>query len=350
MIPHNRPWITAEDRQAVDAVLASGWIAQGPQVLALERFFVEHQGGGEACAVSSGSSALLLALQACGAGAGDAVIVPTYACSALVNAVHMAGARPVVVDVRMDDFCLDPASVDARPAASRFAIAVHAFGARADVGALQALGLSVIEDCCQSLGGLVDGRPLGGDGAAAVYSFYASKIVTGGQGGLVWSRDAGLVAHVRDYRQFDGRENYVPRFNFQMTDLQAAMVVSQLARLDTIRDRRAAARRAIVAALPAGFAAQADVDQPGRMAHRCVVVAQDLRARDALAAHLHASGIGCIVPVERFELLHRYLGLDPAAYPVAEALADRTLSLPVFPALESDALGRIVDALHRFHP
>lgn len=350
MIPHNRPWITAEDRRAVDAVLESGWIAQGPQVLALERFFVEHHGGGEACAVSSGSSALLLALRACGAGAGDAVLVPTYACSALLNAVHMAGARPVVVDVRMDDFCIDAESVDARRDGARFAIAVHAFGARANVEALTALGVSVVEDCCQSLGGMADGRPLGGQGAAAVYSFYASKIVTGGQGGLVWSRDAGFVAQVRDYRQFDGRENYVPRFNFQMTDLQAAMVVSQLARLDAIRDRRAAARRAIVAALPAGLSVQADVEQPGRMAHRCVVVAPDPGTRDALAAHLHGSDIGCIVPVERFELLHRYLGLDPAAYPVAEALADRTLSVPVFPALESDALGRIVDALHRFHP
>lgn len=347
MIPHNRPWITAEDRAAVDAVLQSGWIAQGPRVEALEHWFVSKYAGGGACAVSSGTSALFMALRGCGIGAGDAVAVPTYACSALLNAVHMAGAAPVVVDVRPDDFCIDATVV---PVGPRAVIAVHTFGARADVAALGAGGAMVIEDCCHSLGGHEDGRPLGADGAAAVFSFYASKLVTGGQGGLVWSPDPAVIARIRDYREFDGRADYLPRFNFQMTDMQAAMIVSQLGRIDAIRFRRDAHRRAIAAALPAGFGMQAGLDPPGRMAYRCVLLAPDAPARDALAAHMKSRGVGCIVPVERFELLHRYLGLDPAGFPVAESLADRTLSVPVFPALPADALATIVDALGGFRP
>jgi perosamine synthetase len=108
MISHNRPLISSEDRGAVDAVLASGWIAQGPSVAALETSFVRYHASGGACAVSNGTASLFLALKALGAGAGSEVAVPSYACSALLNAVFMIGALPKVVDVLPDTFCMDP--------------------------------------------------------------------------------------------------------------------------------------------------------------------------------------------------------------------------------------------------
>lgn len=348
LIPHNRPLITAEDRAAVDAVLSSGWIAQGPAVAALEASIVGLYRGGSACAVSSGTAALFLALRALG-GATDAIVaVPSYACSALLNAVHMAGAIPRVVDVLPDTFCLDPDGLRAQAADARFVIAVHTFGAAADVAALRTGGRTVIEDCCQSLGGLRGGLPLGADGDAAVFSFYATKLITGGQGGLVWSRT--VSEKVRDYRQFDGRETYERRFNFQLTDLQAALAASQLGRLDTIRTRRAAIAGAYFAALPKGLKTQRDICAPGRMAHRFVVVAPNREMRDRLDAHMQAAGIECIVPVQRFELLHRYLGLDRAAYPVAERLADTTLSLPLHLCLADAELAQICNALAQFKP
>jgi dTDP-4-amino-4,6-dideoxygalactose transaminase len=111
LIPHNRPLITAADRAAVDAVLTSGWIAEGPAVQALEARMVRLYGGGGACAVSSGTAALFLALKALGAASDTIVAVPTYTCSALLNAVFMAGTTPRVVDVLPDSFCLDPDAV-----------------------------------------------------------------------------------------------------------------------------------------------------------------------------------------------------------------------------------------------
>lgn len=345
-IPHNCPWITPEDRAAVDAVLASGWIAQGPAVAGLEAAFVGLHGGGSACALASGTAALALALHGLEIGPGMTVALPTYACSALLNAVHWVGARPVIVDVSADAFVLDAASLPATDAV----IAVHAYGAPAPVAAYRAHGAKVIEDCCQALGGEVAGQALGEQGDAAVYSFYATKIISGGYGGLVWSRNVECIERVRDYRQFDGRDSYTPRFNFQLGDMQAALALSQFARLDAIRERRARLARRYAEALPAGFELQAGLHASGRMAYRFAPIAPDRATRDALMAHLAAQGIACIVPVERFELLHHYLGLDPAAFPVAERLADTTLSLPLYPALSDAEADRICAALRGFQP
>jgi len=346
LIPHNRPLITAEDSAAVDAVLASGWIAQGPAVQALETSMVQQYRSGGAVAVSSGTAALFLALKALGAVPGTTVAVPTYACSALLNAVFMAGAVARLVDVLPDTFCLDPDAVKSQAPDAGFVIAVHTFGAVAEVAALRGHGRIVIEDCCQSLGGMSGEEPLGAVGDAAVFSFYATKIITAGQGGLVWSRT--VSEKVRDYRQFDGRESYDPRFNFQLTDLQAALANSQLERLGRIRARRAAIAGAYLAALPKGLETQRDPCAAGRMAQRFVVVAPDQATRDRLLAHMTAAGVGCIVPIARFELLHRYLHLDPAAYPVAEQLSATTLSLPLHLCLSDADVAVISDALKRF--
>lgn len=350
MIPHNRTLISAEDRAAADAVLAGGWIAQGPAVAALESRFVEHYSGGGACAVSSGTAALFLALKALGAGPGAAVAVPSYSCSALLNAVFMAGASPRVIDVLPDTFCLDPKAFEAQAADARLVVAVHTYGATAEIAAMKARGRVVVEDCCQALGGTVAGEPQGGAGEAAIFSFYATKIVTGGQGGMVWSREAGVVEKVRDYRQFDGRETYEPRFNLQMTDLQAALVNSQMRRLESIRARRAGIAKTYLSALPHGLSTQAGLSEPGRMPYRFVLVTPDRPTREALRDHLAAAGVQCIVPVEGFELLHRYLKLDPAGYPVSERLAETTLSLPIHPSLGDDDVSVVCEALSKWQP
>ena len=349
MIPHNRPFVTSEDRASVDSVLSSGWLAQGPAVAALEAGFVRRYSLGGACAVGSGTAALFLAMRALGAGRGDHVLVPSYSCSALLNAVIMTGASPRVVDVLPQTFCLDPAAATAQAFDTRFVVAVHTFGAVAEVRALKSRAI-VIEDCCHALGGTVSGVPLGRVGAAAVFSFYATKIVAGGQGGLVWSPDASVAENVRDYREFDGRERYEPRFNVQMTDIHAALVNSQMARLESIRARRAVMAEAYLSALPDGLATQAGLSEPGRMVHRFVVVTPDRAVRDRLRAHMLAAGVGCTVPVERFELLHRYLNLDPASYPISERLADTTLSLPMHLGVSDDEVSIISDAIGGFRP
>ncbi len=350
MIPHNRPLILPCDRAAVDAVLASGWIAQGPATRRLEDRFVGYFGGGAACASSSGTAALLVALKALGAGPGAVVALPTYSCTALLDAVFMTGAEPQVVDVCADTFCLDGRLVSQQAPTARFIVAVNTFGAPADIGLLSAPGRTVVEDCCQSFGGAIAGEPLGSRGAVAVFSFYATKIITGGQGGLIWTRSAEAAVRARSYLQSNGAERYEPRFNLQITDIQAALADSQMQRLDSIRERRSEIGRAYLAALPHGLSAQAGIADPGRMVHRFVVVTPDRATREALRERMAAAGVGCIVPVERFELLHRGLRLDADAYPVAERLVDTTLSLPVHLNLGDQDVATVCDVLHRFEP
>ena len=229
-------------------------------------------------------------------------------------------------------------------------IAVHTFGAAADISMLKRQSRTVIEDCCQALGGTVAGIPLGSNGDVAVFSFYATKIITGGQGGLIWSRTASVIDKIRDYRQFDCRYDYEPRFNFQMSDIQAALVNNQMGRLASIRNRRAEIAEAYLSSLPKGLITRIRSSDPSRMVYRFVVEAPDLPSREALRTHMEAANIGCIVPIERYELLHRCLKLDPVEYPVSEHLADTTLSLPMHIGLSDKDVSTICEALSKFEP
>ncbi|HLE42853.1 MAG TPA: aminotransferase class I/II-fold pyridoxal phosphate-dependent enzyme, partial [Methylomirabilota bacterium] len=221
------------------AAVASGQIAQGPRVAEFERAMaarLEARGG---VAVSSGTAALHLALLALGVGPGDEVLVPSYACAALLHAVRAAGAVPRPVDVDPATFNLDPdAAKRASSARTRALIAVHAFGLPADLEPLRALGVPVVEDAAQALGARCGRRPVGGLGEVGVLSFYATKLMTTGEGGMLVSGDARLLAAARDLREYDEKPDDRPRFNYKLTDLAAALGLAQLARLDGFLARR----------------------------------------------------------------------------------------------------------------
>ncbi len=350
MIPHNTPLIKDEDREAVDSVLRSGWVAQGSQVNTLEANYVSYFDGGVACAVSSGTAALFLSLKGLGVGKGSKVAVPTYACSALLNAVFMAGAMPSVVDILPDSFCLDPVALGQQAADASCVIPVHCYGEPANISAMLQPGRKLIEDCCHSLGGSDANDLIGRTGDIAVFSFYATKIITGGQGGLIWANDPILAAKIHDYRQFDCREDYVPRFNLQMTDIQAALINSQMRRLKAIKARRQLIAKSYLAALPEGLKVQSGITDVGRMIYRFVVVTPDLATRDALHRHMQNAGVSSVIPINRYELLHRYLKLDPNHYPVAENLVETTLSLPIYPGLTEAQVAQVQGALMKFRP
>jgi dTDP-4-amino-4,6-dideoxygalactose transaminase len=292
---------------------------------------------------------LFLTLLALGVRAGSRVAVPTYACSALLDAVRLAQAEPVVVDVSPDDLNLDPemltASVKRSGRRVDATILVHMFGARGAVERLQHVGGEIVEDCCQSLGGALGAELLGSRGRAAVFSLSASKVITCGHGGMIWDRVGTVASAASDLQNYDGRARYVPRFNFQLTDIQAAMARSQLTRLTTIADRRRLIARRYVDSLPPGIDAPVGVMDAGRMVYRFVIRTHSSQHQAALHAHFDSLGITTIIPVERFELLHRYLGLDPVNYPVAETAVDTTLSIPVFPGLTDSEIDRICAGL-----
>ncbi len=240
------PMIGAEERAAVDRVLASGRLAMGPEVAAFEQEFATLVAGRPCVAVNSGTSALHLALLALGIGPGDEVIVPSFTFAATANAVALAGASPVFADIDPASFCLDPAAADAAVTPRTAAIMpVHLYGHPADTVRLEEVarrhGLAVVEDAAQAHAASDDGRPVGSLGAAAAFSFYPTKNMTTGEGGMVVCADESVARQVRLLRN-QGMErryaNEVVGFNLRMTDIAAAIGRVQLTRLGDWTERR----------------------------------------------------------------------------------------------------------------
>lgn len=336
-IPHNRLTHDAAERDAVAAVVASGYWAQGPQVAALEDQLAKAAGRSSAVATGSGLGALRLALIAAGVGPGDEVIVPAYGCVALANAVLACGAAPVIADVRAGDWNLDPASVSAcMSAQTRAVIAVHTFGTPAPVAALRHDGVTVIEDCAHGL--LVGG--MGALGDMAITSFYATKLVGAGMGGAVLA-GAGEAARIQALRDYEDQPADGLRLNDKMTDMAGALARCQLQRLPAMIERRAAlARRYLEAFAPlAQRGVLALPEMLGeRVWYRFAVESLAMDAVDAVE-RLRALGIGADLPV--FDWRAR----DAAACPVADRAYRRLVSLPLYPMLTDAEQDRVITTM-----
>lgn len=296
-----------------------------------------------AAAVSSGTAAIYLALRALGVGPRDEVLMPSYVCSALLQATEAAGATARLVEVDPDTFNLSPADTRRRLRRRTKALIVpHLFGLPADLDELLALGPPVIEDCAQTIGVSYHGRPVGSFGAAAVCSFYATKLVAAGEGGMVASASSALLAKVRDGRTYDERRRYTPGFNFKLSGLHAALGLNQLRRLPrmVLRRRRIARRydRAL-AGLP--WHRPAWPADRGHAYYRYVVRISG--GVDRVMARLLADGVTARRPV--FRPIHRDLG--QTGFPVTDRLWREALSLPIYPVLTERELRRIVAAVTR---
>jgi perosamine synthetase len=342
VIPHNRPTLDETDMEAVAAVLRSGHIAQGPEVRALEEEIAERYGrpGWDGVAVSSGTAALYLALQALGVGPGHRVLIPTYVCTALIHAVRLLGAEPHLGDINDADFNLAAGRGLVAEGLSAV-ILPHTYGVPGDPAPFLALGLPVIEDAAQAIGARLAGRPVGSLGDLAVFSFYATKPLTCGQGGMVIGPRP-VCDEIRDRRDYDGKRELKQRFNFQMNDLQAALGRSQLQRFDAFLARRRETAAVYASALPRHARTQTAVSGSEPNNFRFVVRLEDV---EAARQHFQREGVTTIVPTETWELLHRQLGLAPETFPVAETVARTTLSLPTHPTLTDAERKRVADVL-----
>jgi dTDP-4-amino-4,6-dideoxygalactose transaminase len=323
----------------VAAVVRRGWVAAGPEVAAFERELAARLGVEAVAAVASGSVALELALRALGVGGGDEVVIPTYVCDALHHAVRRTGATPVLADADPATLSLSAADARARlTPRTRAVIVPHAFGLATDLAPFRALGVPVVEDCAQTLGARVAGRPVGSLGAVAVCSFYATKLLTTGEGGAV-AGPAALIDRVRDTRDYDERDDLTPRMNAKLSDLAAALGRGQLARLDGfLARRRAVAARYRERLRGTACAAPADAGER-HVYHRFVVETE--RAPERLQAALAARGVAARRPV--FRPAHVALGLD--GFPAAERLWRRTLSIPCYPTLTDAEVDTVAAAL-----
>ncbi|HEX9247656.1 MAG TPA: DegT/DnrJ/EryC1/StrS family aminotransferase [bacterium] len=342
VIPHSRPSLSVEDFAAVAGVMRSGHLAQGEQVQQFEESVAASVGRRGGVATSSGTAALHLALLALGVGAGDEVIVPSYTCVALLHAVRYVGATPRLVDIEPDQYNISAHEIRQHLSPRIKAMIIpHMFGMPADLEPLASLGVPLIEDCAQSLGATYNEKPVGRFGIISICSFYATKVITTGEGGMLLSDSDFLLRRARDLRDYDGRAVHETRFNYKMTDLQAALGISQLRRLPSFLARRGALAARYAAALR-----DLPVSLPSVMAGRThifyrYVVGVDGAAR--LAHRLGMRGIQCKPPV--FKPLHHCLGQEGFAH--TDAAMQRALSIPLYPALtdeEADTVVREVSA------
>lgn len=360
-IPIARPLISDEDKRRVLDVLDSGMLVAGRQVAEFEQAFARYVGAREAVATSSGTTALQVALEATGIGSGDAVVTTPFTFVATTNAILHAGARPVFVDVDPRTYNLNPQAVaDAvRREKARAILCVHLYGLPCDMAALtdvaQRAGAILLEDCAQAHGAKFRGTSVGTFGQAGIFSFYPSKNMTTGEGGMIVTNDGVVASRSRvlvNVGQTAGEE-YVYEtigYNYRMTNMAGAMGLAQLQRLDEWNE----ARREHAARLTKAFSRldwlMTPVEPPGSFhvynQYTVRVPAGRFRFLPYLAEHRigHRVYYPHLVP---HSPAYRRLGFG-GSYPVAEQLAAQVVSLPVHPALVDEDVERIIDVVTRF--
>lgn len=351
MIPPAQPIIGDDEREAVDRVLKSGILAQGPEVKAFEEEFSSVVAGRHCVAVNSGTSALHLAFLAVGIGRGDEVIVPSFSFAATANSVCLAGATPVFVDIEQDYFNLDPAAVEAAiTPRTKAVMPVHLYGhpaAMAEIGALCARhNLLLLEDAAQAHAASLNGTPVGAFGIAASFSFYPTKNMTSGEGGMVSTGSSEVDRQLRLLRNqgMERRyENEVIGFNTRMTDIHAAIGRVQLRKLagwTETRQRNARFLSENINGVIVPPVAKGAVHVYHQYTIR--VVGTD---RDKFSEELTRKGVGNGVyyptPIHRLPSFGLTMDL-----PVTESVARECLSLPVHPSLTQSDLETIVAAVN----
>jgi perosamine synthetase len=331
-IPHSKPFIGKAETIAVNRVVASGQLSEGTEVASLEQELSSLVGQRYGVTVSSGTAALYLALRSLGIGRGDSVVIPSYVCTALLNAVNMTGASPSITDVQPDtgEMTTDLARKAMRKN-TKAAIVPHLFGIPADANSIESgLGVPVIEDCAQCVGTSFGGKKAGGQTRISVFSFYATKLIAAGEGGMVATSDRRIADRIIDMREYDHRVGYVPAFNFKLSDVHASIARQQLRKLpEMIKRRREIARLYddSFASLPSLF--RYDKNESIRKSVYYRYVVHTAGNVQAIIKKMDSKGVACRRPI--YKPLHRYLKKN--GFTGTEVIYKRAISIPIYPGL-----------------
>ncbi|MGZ8288837.1 MAG: DegT/DnrJ/EryC1/StrS family aminotransferase [Telluria sp.] len=374
-LPFALPDIGDEEIAEVVECLRSGWVTTGPKTRQFEQEFAAYLGGGlEAISVNSATAGLHLALEALGIGPGDEVIVPTLTFTATAEVVRYLGAQPVFVDADPHTLCLDPGAVEAAITRRTKAIVpVHYAGLACDMDAILGLaarhGLRVVEDAAHAFPTVYKGDLVGTLASdITVFSFYANKTMTTGEGGMVVTRDVGLARRIKLMRihgiSQDAFARYVSRtpawfyevvaagFKYNLTDIASSIGIQQLRKIDRFLARRRQLAAAYNQAL-AGLPLLLPPDAPGGSTHAWhlyVVRLTDAAhiSRDELIGELSARGIGTsvhFIPLHRQPYWRDTCGLSPEQFPVAEASYHAMLTLPLYTRMSDADVARVAGAV-----
>ena len=350
-----------DDLARVREVLSSGWLVQGPFVKAFESGMSELLGQ-EAIACSSGTAALHLALLALGVGPGDEVLVPAFTWPATAATVVQVGARPVFVDVDLDDLAMIPtAAVAAVTRATRAMLPVHLFGIPAQMSALTTIAnahqLHVIEDAACALGTATALGQAGTVGDVGCYSFHPRKNITTGEGGVVTARDPAVLTRLRAFLNHgievgeDGPAFEHAGLNYRLSDVAGALGVGQLEKFATIlAARRRLGRRYLAGLADTQVRVPAGLADPGNTFQSLVVELPSEIARDGLLTHLRAAQIQCTIgtyAVTSQPYYQREWDVDPAAFPNADRLMRRLVTLPLHHRMSAADVDRVVAEVRR---
>lgn len=376
IIPFFKPHLGRREIAAVKRVMRSSWLTTGPESLAFEEEFSAflNQGGGNqwAAAVNSASAGLHLALEALGVGAGDRVAVPSLTFTATAAAVRYLGAQPLFIDSLPDSGNMDPDQLHRMRGCFKAVIPVHLAGYPCDIKAVrEAVGSAVpiIEDAAHAFPSYTKDGLAGTLGDVGVYSFYATKTITTGEGGMITGRDPDILRRIRMTR-LHGIDRTVwnrytdkaaPRsweydiadlgFKYNMTDIAAAIGRVQLLKADFLYSLRREQAAVYTRALAGMEGLELPEDVRGHAWHLYTVKLSSRERRDGLAARFYREGIGCsvhFIPLHRMSYWRKSCGLLPKNFPIAEGLADRLLSIPLWPGMRKRLQQRVIEAIGRW--
>lgn len=350
IITHNRPLITESDEAALIKTLNSGTIANGSTRKNFESDFCKVAGGGFACAVSSGTAALFLAINSLNLKKRSNIAVPTYACHALLDAIYWNGHNAIPIDVE-EDYNLSIKALSSSLSENNIhaIIVVHTFGRIAKINAIsECFAGPIIEDCCHSLGANINGFISNHMTTASIYSFYATKIITCGEGGLLWSANSDLIQQAHKYLNPKALEEYEPRFNLRISDIQASIAHNQLLRLNDITLKRQEIARLYFESLPKRLKSKVQTELTNEsQVYRFVIRFDNVQERNNAHKKLNEIGIKADRLILPGQLLHRQLNLSNTNFQISEQLVQRTLSIPLYPALSEDSIQKIASELSR---
>jgi dTDP-4-amino-4,6-dideoxygalactose transaminase len=341
-IPHSKPFIGKEEEEKISEVILSGQIAQGRMVSEFESGMADLIGVKGAVACNSGTSALHLVMRAMDISPGDEVIIPSFTCSALLNAVRYTGASPVYAEIDPVNLNMDSNDVKGKITnRTKLIIVPHMFGESADIDGLLNHGIPVVEDCAQAIGAKHKNRMLGSFGEATVCSFYATKVITTGEGGMVLSNSTALLDKIRDLRDYDKKRSSELRYNYKMTDIQAAMGLIQMRRIGSFIERR---RQIAIRYIDAfnDLPVELPTTKPGSIYYRFILKCSPETA-DYLIKEMKRRGIICERPI--FMPLHHIYSEVPVTLSITEEMYQKCVSIPIYPALKDSEVSLIIEKI-----